>query len=256
MTVRFPLVAAAVVAVVFLFRTPAPAAAQQLVTEPPATYFASASIVLQGGGQRLGDAATFPLYDETARFDVAYDLDSGAGFEIGGGAHLWHNVGAGIIIGRAGGSGEGRISASLPHPVLFGAPRSAELVTELDRSERVVHLQAIWTVPVRDRLDVTVSLGPSFYSVRQQVVTEVFFAEGPEPFRSVVLTGTRQPERSEGAVGFNLGVDGVYMLTPRIGGGLTLRYSGASVDLPGAAGNDVSVDAGGFQAAVGVRVRF
>ncbi len=235
---------------------PESAEAQQLVGPPPAKYFVSASVIGQAGSQRVDDSATFPLYDETARFDTVYDVDSGGGFEVGGGVYVWNNVGVGVTIGRVGGGGDARVSADLPHPVLFDAHRSAALVTDHEHSERAVHLQVLWTVPVREKFDVTVGLGPSFYAVRQELVTEVFFAEGPEPFRSVTLTGTTQASRSESAVGFNIGVDGVYMATPRIGGGLTLRYSGASSDLPGAGGTDVAVDAGGFQAAVGVRMRF
>jgi hypothetical protein len=233
-----------------------PASAQPLVGPPPAKYFVNASVLVPAGDQRLGDSATFPLYDETGRFDTAYDIGRGGGLEVGGGVYVWNNVAVGVAIGRAGGGGDARVSATVPHPVLFGAPRSAELTTTSDRSERAVHLQALWTIPVRERFDVTVGLGPSFYSVRQEVVTEVFFAEGPEPFRTVTATGTTQATRSESAVGFNIGVDGVYMVTPRVGGGLTLRYSGASVDMAGAGGEPIAVDAGGFQAAFGIRLRF
>jgi Outer membrane protein beta-barrel domain len=232
------------------------ASAQQLVGPPPAKYFVHAGVVLPARSQTLSDSATFSLYDETARFDSAYDVGRGGGFEIGGGAYVWNNVAVGVTIGRVGGGGDARVSASLPHPVLFGAPRSAQLTSTSDHSERAVHVQALWTIPIRDRLDVTVGAGPSFYSVRQELVTEFFFSEGPEPFRSVTATGTTQVSRSESAVGLNLGVDGVYMLTPRIGAGLTLRYSGASVDLPGADGQEITVDAGGFQAAFGIRLRF
>jgi hypothetical protein len=233
-----------------------PASAQPWVGPPPAKYFLHAGAVLPTGGQTLSDAATFPLYDETARFDTLYDIGRSGGFEIGGGAYVWNNVAVGLTISRVRSSGDARVSASLPHPVQFGAPRSAQLTSTSDHNARTVHLQALWTIPIRERFDVTVGAGPSFHSVRQELVTEFFFAEGPEPFRSVTPTGTTQVNRTESAVGFTLGVDGTYMLTPRLGAGLTLRYSGGSVDLPGAGAETVSVDAGGFQAALGVRLRF
>lgn len=218
MLLRFP-AADYVLAFAILLFCSVPASAQRLVGPPPAKYFLHTGAVLPGGGQTLSDSATFPLYDETARFDTAYDVGRGGGFEIGGGAYVWNNVGVGVTIGRVGDGGDARVSASLPH-------------------------------------DVTVGAGPSFHAVRQELVTEFFFAEGPEPFRTVTATGTTQVTRSESAVGLNLGVDGVYMLTPRIGGGVTIRYSGGSVDLPGAGGETVTVDAGGIQAAVGIRLRF
>jgi hypothetical protein len=45
------------------------------------------------------------------------------------------------------------------------------------------------------------------------------------------------------------------MVTPLLGGGVFLRYSGGSVDLD-AEGVKVSLDVGGFQVGAGLRVRF
>jgi hypothetical protein len=234
----------------------APASAQRLVTEAPSKYFVSASAVFQNADQRLVDGASFPLYDETATFASTYDIDSSGGLEIGGGLYVWNNLGVGVTFARIGGGGGARVVADLPHPVLFNSPRQAELLTEPDHSQRAVHVQVLWTLPIQDRLDVTVGVGPSFHTVNQQIVTDVAFVEGSEPFRTVTLTGTTESARSETAMGFNIGVDSVYMFSPRIGGGLTLRYTGATVDLRGATGHDVDLDAGGFQAAVGLRLRF
>lgn len=243
-------------ALVASFLQPPSASAQSLVGPAPAKYFVSVSAVFQTADQRLTDSASFPLYDETATFSTVYDIDSSGGFEVGGGLYVWKNVGVGMTINGVGGGGGARVAASLPHPLLFNAPRSAELVAEPDHSERAFHVQVLWTLPINERLDVTVGLGPSFHTVKQELVTDVSFAEGAEPFRTVTLTGATLESRSETAMGFNLGVDSVYMLTPRVGAGLTLRYTGATVDLRGASGNDVEVDAGGFQAAIGIRLRF
>jgi hypothetical protein len=251
---RFPL--AALVTTTLSVLDAAPASAQRLVTEAPSTYFVSANLVFQNADQRLSDGATFPLYDETASFTSTYDIDSSGGFELGGGLYLWNNVGVGVMFAGTGGGGGARVVADLPHPVLFNSPRQAELSTEPEHSQRAVHVQVLWTLPIQDRLDVTVGVGPSFHTVNQDIVTAVAFAEGGEPFRTVSLTGTTEESRSETAMGFNIGVDSVYMFSPRIGGGLTLRYTGATVDLRGATGNDVDLDAGGFQAAVGIRLRF
>jgi len=54
------------------------------------------------------------------------------------------------------------------------------------------------------------------------------------------------------AKGVNVGVDGTYLFTPRVGAGIFLRYAGGSVDLPSAPGLKV----GGFQAGIGARIRF
>ena len=60
---------------------------------------------------------------------------------------------------------------------------------------------------------------------------------------------------SDSGVGFHVGADGSYRLTPRLAVGAFLRYAAATVDLAGRAG-EVSVDVGGLQIGAGVRLQF
>ncbi|HZB25950.1 MAG TPA: hypothetical protein VE379_07450, partial [Vicinamibacterales bacterium] len=54
-------------------------------------------------------------------------------------------------------------------------------------------------------------------------------------------------------VGVHFGVDATYLVTPRIGAGVLVRYSVGSADLEGATD---SLTVGGFQIGGGVRLRF
>jgi hypothetical protein len=54
------------------------------------------------------------------------------------------------------------------------------------------------------------------------------------------------------AIGVNVGADASYMFTPKLGAGLFVRYAGASVDFDSV--EDLNV--GGFQAGLGLRIRF
>lgn len=251
---RYFVLSAAALAFSALLAAPSPVAAQGLVTTAPSRYFVNVNWAFQSSDLSLADEATFPVYQEPATVGSAYDVDLGAGFDIGGGAYVWKNVGVGLAFSRFGGGEAARTTASLPHPLLFNAPRTAEVSAH--HAERAVHLQALWTLPVNERVDVTVAAGPSFYTVQRDRVTSVAFSEGAEPFNTVAVTGTTTTRQSESAVGFNIGVDGVYMLTRGVGAGLTLRYASASMDFPGATGGVVDVDAGGLQVAMGLRLRF
>jgi hypothetical protein len=63
--------------------------------------------------------------------------------------------------------------------------------------------------------------------------------------------------QKESTVGFNLGVDGRYMFTRNIGAGAMLRFTHAGVSLTSpTGGDDIKVDAGGFEIAAGLRFRF
>jgi opacity protein-like surface antigen len=230
------------------------------VADPPAKYFAAANVSFQAADHDATDETAFPLYRETAVFATGYDLGSSAGFELSGGVYVWNNVGVGIAYTRFGGGGDARIRASLPHPVRFDQPRAAEADTQADHVEHGIHVSALWTVPVpRVRLlrelDLTVSLGPSIYSARQDVVSEIVPTERGEPFTAVDITGLTIDGQSETALGFHVGADAVYMVTERLGAGVALRYSAATAAFSGGRG-DLDVDLGGVQLGAGVRIRF
>lgn len=226
--------------------------AQTLVTSAPSKYFVSFNGAVQTGDQSYSDESTFPIYGENAIAGRTYDVDNGGGFDIGGGAYVWKNVGVGVAFSRFGGE-RATTQVSIPHPLVFNRPRTAEVETH--HSERAVHLQALWTLPVHESFDLTVAGGPSFYSVRHDRVTGVSISEGTEPFDTVTINGVSTEKVTEGAVGFNLGVDGVYMVTEQMGAGVMLRYSSASATFRGPAG-EFDVDAGGLQFGFGLRVRF
>jgi hypothetical protein len=247
------------IASLFLSSFPAVTAtvsAQSWFVDPPARYVVGVNVTGQIADGDFSDETAFPLYDETAVFGAAYDLGSSAGVELSGGVYVWNNVGIGLAYARFGGGGDARLVASLPHPVRFDQPRLAEATAETDHAEHAVHLHALWTVPVPNmrRLDVTVALGPSFYRVRQDIVTGITHRERGDPFTEVDITGLTIDSQSDGAVGFNVAADAVYMLSPRLGGGVTLRFSRATAEFSG--GRDVRVDAGGVQVGAGIRVRF
>jgi hypothetical protein len=62
--------------------------------------------------------------------------------------------------------------------------------------------------------------------------------------------GVTRTEGSDTSVGFNIGVDVTCLVTPRLGGGVWLRYAAAASEIAGA-----SFDVGGLQIGAGVRVR-
>ena len=105
-------------------------------------------------------------------------------------------------------------------------------------------MQAVWFRP-STKVDVAVSIGPSFIRVTQGVVAGSI----PPGTQSLSLAIASEEATAKGV---NVGVDGAYLFTKNLGAGLFIRYNGGSVDLPSAP--DLKV--GGFQIGVGARVRF
>lgn len=207
----------------------------------------------------LNDSTTFTLYDESGTKTVGLDTDSGALIDFSVGSRVWRNVSVGIGFHHGGSSGEAAVQSSVPHPLFFDSNRNvATTAGDLDRSERAIHLQFGYVVPINDRLSVHITAGPSFFRLKQEVVSDVTFAEVGLPFTDVNVTPV-VTERSDSATGGNVGIDVAYLAyettTLRLGGGVFIRYSGASASIT-VLQNEVDSDVGGLQFGLGARLRF
>ena len=208
----------------------------------------------QVGSSDLDQPGSFPLYDETALFDVRGDVGGGALFDIGGGYRVWRRLYAGVSYSRSSDSSDATLSGTAPHPLFFDMPRPISgTVSGLDHTEHAVHLQAVWRQPINTfntPIDLALFVGPTFFSVNQDAVS-AFTVTEPTPDVAGVTTASV----SDSAVGFHIGADVAYPVTRRIGIGLLLRYAGGSVDLP-VANQETSLDVGGLHIGAGVRVGF
>ena len=224
--------------------------------------YVHASIGGQAHDQTFNDSATFTLYGETGASAARHSIGGGLVFDIAAGARVWRSFAVGLAYSKSGDTNDGTVSASVPHPIIIGRPREASFTAaDLERSENVVHLQFLWMRPLRNNMQIAVMAGPSFFNVRQDLASPVRGAadiRDVAPFTSVTITNVSVTEAKDSSVGFHIGVDGTYLFTPMMGAGGFVRYSGASVDLDTPAGitRDEDVNAGGVQAAFGLRLRF
>jgi Outer membrane protein beta-barrel domain len=191
------------------------------------------------------------IYDEPARLDVAQTYESGPLFDIGGSYLIYDNFGVGLSYSRTSGDGVATVTGQIPDPDVTDRPRAASASADgLGHTENAVHVQVFYRFAATPKLDISVGLGPTFYSMTQDLIDTVDVAE-PGP------TITPRPaEVSESPVGFNIGADATYMINERFGAGVLLRIATGSADMALPSGGSVEVDAGGFQFAVGLRVRF
>lgn len=217
--------------------------------------FGNVNFGFQTQSHSFDSTKTFALYDETATLKFGHANDSGALLDISGGLRVWRNVGVGIGYSRFQNTDDITVAATLPHPIFFDRPRSVSVdAKEFEHSESAVHVFGLWMLPLSAKMDLAVFAGPTFYSVKQDLVTSATVATEAAPFTSPAVTPHKETADNS-TVGVNLGVDWSYMVTRQVGGGIVLRYSGATVDLS-AGGQNVSLDVGGFQIGAGLRVRF
>ena len=148
------------------------------------------------------------------------------------------------------------VSAQVPHPLFFNRDRSISGASPpLTREETAIHLQALVVVPVSRSFTVTGFGGPTFFGVRQQLVTDVNFTHA-YPYDTATFSSTVTSPQSADTVGFNVGADIAYYFTGNVGIGWLTRYSRAKAQLPSAGKGTVDIETGGLHTAAGLRLRF
>jgi hypothetical protein len=221
-------------------------------------YF-TLNFATESGSTDLDGSTAFPLYEETGTFETTGSAGHGPMFDFSAGARVWRNVSVGIAFHRLVSKTDVDLTGSVPHPLFFNRPRAvSQELPGFERHEHAVHLQFGYMIPVNDKLDVHVYVGPSFFNVSQDRLVSVAVGESGFPFGSIVT----QPvitRHKDSPVGGHIGGDVSYRLWTfnqlKFGAGGFLRYAGASTTFE-MLDTDIDSDVGGFQAGIGLRVRF
>jgi len=223
------------------------------------TGYFSINYGYQQGDRAFQESLTATVYDEPATYSIEHASSGGGHFDIGGGLRVWRNLAVGLAVTSFSTSAGALITGTVPHPLFFSRPRTGSAArTDLEHKELGVHFQAAWVILLSEKISMTVAAGPSLFKVNQDLISNVSQGLSEEvgtPFIEVALGTATTTSASESGVGVNAGVDVTYLVTERLGGGLFVRWAGGSVDLP-ASGGAQSIDVGGVQAGIGLRVRF
>ena len=221
--------------------------------------FANVNFGLQVIAEDVATTSTnFEIYDETGKITTAQTIDSQAPFfDIGGGFRIAGNFGVGFAYTRLSANGVAEVTAQVPSPVYYDQPRTVTAtLDDLEHVEDGYHFQALYMLPITDKLDIVFSGGPSVFKLKQGVVTSPQITEVGPPYSSVNMT-VSQSSVTGNEIGFNVGADVTYRLANNLGVGAIVRYTAATVSLTPEGGGDASdVKVGGFQFGGGVRIRF
>jgi opacity protein-like surface antigen len=220
--------------------------------------FSEDIVFLESGGEYpteqgvISDAAA----REQARFESDYRFESGTLFDVSGGVHIASYFGVGLGVSRFDIEETAGVSAQVPHPIHYERDRAISGASPpLAREESAIHLQALVMLPVTRSFTVTGFGGPSFFNVKQQLVTDVNFTHA-YPYDSAAFSHAVVDRESGSTVGFNVGADVAFYFTGNVGVGWLTRYSRGTLALPSAGGDTLDIETGGLHTAVGLRLRF
>ena len=218
--------------------------------------FVSVNGTYQASSNGFTGTTTFTQYVEAGSLTASYSTVHALVLDVGGWARVSRNLAVGVAVTWLSSAGDGTVTAAIPHPFLFNTPRTVTgTVGDVARRELAFHTDVSWVVPIGRRAQVAIFGGPSFFQVKQGLVTDVS-ASSSYPFDTATFVGAITTDVSRSQVGFNAGVDVTALFSKYVGVGAIVRYSRASLDLPVAAGQEVTIRAGGLQIGGGVRFRF
>jgi hypothetical protein len=217
--------------------------------------FVSINGLYQPGEETFEQNAAYSVYEEPATATALQTVKNGGGMFDFGGGYRTKSFGVGISFTRFKSNNQAAITASIPHPLFFDRPRTVSTTLEgLEHTEHVVHLDAYYFVPLAEKMDVSVFIGPSFFSAKQDYVTGLDAFNESADFSTVTIpvgTGTAK----DSPVGFNIGGEITYTVTPNVAGAFMLRFSRASADFE-FDGAEHSISLGNVQVGGGLRFRF
>ena len=215
---------------------------------------------VESGDTTFADSRPLTIYEENGTVSAGSTYTSGSLFDIGVGFRVWKNLSVGAAYHQEQNTADFAITGTAPHPIFFNQPRSFTATAAGDqfRTEKAVHLQFGYMIPITTKLDVRVFAGPSWFRLEQPVVSNVTVSEQGSPFTQVVVTSTVE-SRKKSPVGYNTGIDVSYLVwqndSVRLGGGAFVRYARATADVL-MLQNEQSTDIGGLQFGFGGRIRF
>lgn len=214
-----------------------------------------------GGGYQVtqnnfSDGAVKRTNAEDGRYDTSYTVGGGPSIEVAAGFTLWRRLGLRVGLGRFSTVTNANVQASVPHPFFFGKPRSVSgAASGLKREELALGLHLGGLFPLGARAMVTVFAGPTWFQVKQGVVTDFTYTDS-YPYDTAAFGTTVTSDKSGSVIGFGGGAGLSYFFTKAIGLAVSAQYAQGDVALPGAGGTTPSVKAGGLKAGFGLVLRY
>lgn len=242
------------IAAAALAATAAGADAQTFQPEPDPRWFISANGLFQTGSNGFSEEIEFQEFVETGTIESSFEPAESFGFDGSIGVRVWRRVGIGVAVSTYAPDTGGTVTARIPHPLHFNQHREVTGEAGLTRKETAIHANLLYFLPAGERLQVIIGAGASHFQTEQSFVNDVNYSH-EYPFDTATLVGVDRDSESESALGFNATLDVAWKFSRTFGLGALLRYTQATVDFtPG--DRQVSVDVGGLQAGIGIRVNF
>jgi hypothetical protein len=229
--------------------------AAPVLAQPSERVFISFNGAAQVTKNPFTDRSEFDVGPEQGTTEADYPVEGGLLIDGSIAVRLWKDLAAGVAISHFTRDEVVATVSRIPHPFFFEMLREVTGDASATRTERAVHVQAIYRFRAGGPITVALFGGPSFMRVEQDFVTSVQYNE-EYPFDTATFRQAVTESVSGSAVGFNAGADVAWMFTRHIGVGGLARFAKATIDVDLPGGRTKSLEVSGFSAGGGLRLAF
>ncbi len=202
--------------------------AQTLTPQPDTGAFVSVALGGQPQRRSFGSNGTFTSFGETGRFEINQNVGAGFMFDVAGGYRFARHFGAGVSVWSVRSDSAISGAASIPDPVFFGrfTTVTPTPINDAKQTTLGINIMFMYTMPIGERFDLTVSLGPTIARTKLDVgVLNV-------ASNSTNVTLSTESQSKTTAKAGNVGVDFTYRVNAMYSAGLFGRFAGGEADLP------------------------
>ncbi len=188
------------------------------------------TVGFSGGIQFVKDAlkneVDFELWQETGTFEASYNITKDSAFDGSFAFLLYKRLGLGFNVSHFSKTIAATIDADVPHPFFFSFPRKATgVANNILRRESAIHIQSQYWHTIGDKFLLRGFIGPTIFSVRQDLVSTIQTKERGYDYNTVDIIGHNTLASGGTELGFNIGFDMSYFVFDDIALAGILRYS-------------------------------
>lgn len=233
-----------------------PAAAQTPTTAGKRWVFGG-GVLWQSAAPEATASLEFPTAREAGTLDTVFTPKSTFGLDLNLSARLAgaFGVGASVSLYAPGQDAEagGTLTARVPHPFVSNMPRVVSMPAGLTRKELAAHTNVLYFLEPSDRVLLILGGGLSLYRAHQTFAQGIeYHEETPATPTTAVVTRVHLLSASGTGLGWNGGLEGIWLADPNVGISALARYARGTVTFsPG--GQEMDTPTGGLQLAVGIR---
>ena len=213
----------------------------------------------QANSTMFAEEQQFDHYFEEGSFTLERPFPAAFFYDAGAMVRVWRRLHAGGAVSLFENTGDGSVTARVPHPLFFGQNRSVNgEVSDVSRLEIGQHISAGWLVRAPRNVSLMLFGGPSLFFTKQRFVTELQLSLSQEtyPFDTLAFPPVSTEQLSEIVLGYHAGVDATWRFARRFGVGAVIRYAKGRKDFMPTGGTPVELEVGGLHAGGGIRFVF